>query len=72
MFWIIAAAVYVICPLDFDFIPIAGWVDDWIVAYMCYRKYRDGVAVTNSEVVDVQIVPNDVEVRPTLKSLNES
>jgi hypothetical protein len=30
----VAGVVYVICPLDFDFIPLLGWVDDGMVIYL--------------------------------------
>ena len=38
--WLLVGAVYVICPLDLDFIPIVGWIDDAIVAYLCVKKWR--------------------------------
>jgi uncharacterized membrane protein YkvA (DUF1232 family) len=38
--WLVAAVIYVICPLDFDFVPIAGWVDDVFVAYGCIKNWR--------------------------------
>jgi uncharacterized membrane protein YkvA (DUF1232 family) len=33
----IGALVYVVCPFDFDFVPVLGWVDDAVVAYMAWR-----------------------------------
>ncbi len=35
---VIGCILYVICPLDFDFIPIVGWVDD--VAVIGYTAVR--------------------------------
>jgi uncharacterized membrane protein YkvA (DUF1232 family) len=37
---VVGAALYVICPLDFDFIPVFGWIDDAIVIWMTYRKLQ--------------------------------
>src|SRR4051812_3882037 len=34
---VLAAAIYIICPLDFDFVPILGWVDDVAVGYYAYK-----------------------------------
>lgn len=47
--WFIAAMVYVVCPLDLDFIPIIGWIDDLVVAYMGIYQWRAGVAAQNAE-----------------------
>ena len=41
--WLVAAAIYVVCPIDFDFIPVVGWIDDFIVAYIGIRKWREGL-----------------------------
>jgi len=38
--WLIAGALYVICPFDFDFIPLVGWVDDVFVAYGCIKQWH--------------------------------
>lgn len=38
--WIMAAVLYFICPLDLDFIPLVGWCDDLVVAYLCTQKSR--------------------------------
>jgi Protein of unknown function (DUF1232) len=35
------AILYVVCPLDFDFIPIGGWVDDAIVMFMSIKALLD-------------------------------
>jgi uncharacterized membrane protein YkvA (DUF1232 family) len=43
--WLVAGFLYVVCPLDFDFIPVIGWIDDVIVAYCCIQKYRAGNAI---------------------------
>lgn len=40
-FWLIAAGIYVVCPLDLDFIPFVGWLDDILVAYLGYQKYQE-------------------------------
>jgi uncharacterized membrane protein YkvA (DUF1232 family) len=37
--WLVAGAIYVVCPLDFDFIPVIGWFDDAFVAYWCVKQY---------------------------------
>lgn len=55
--WLAAAFLYVICPLDFDFIPAIGWVDDVFVAMTGIRKFSAGMqsrrnaATTATEVV---------------------
>jgi hypothetical protein len=36
----LAAAIYIICPFDFDFIPVLGWVDDAAVGYYAYKAIR--------------------------------
>jgi len=41
--WLAAAFLYVICPLDFDFVPAIGWVDDVFVAMMGIRKFSAGM-----------------------------
>jgi uncharacterized membrane protein YkvA (DUF1232 family) len=33
----IGAIIYIVCPLDFDFIPVLGWVDDAAVGYYAYK-----------------------------------
>jgi uncharacterized membrane protein YkvA (DUF1232 family) len=45
---LIFAVVYVISPLDFDFIPIVGWIDDAAIVALVYKfiakeikKYED-------------------------------
>lgn len=38
--WLVAAAIYFLCPLDLDFIPLIGWVDDVFVAYHCIKRWR--------------------------------
>lgn len=34
MIAIIAGLIYIISPLDFDWIPIIGWIDDGVVFYL--------------------------------------
>jgi uncharacterized membrane protein YkvA (DUF1232 family) len=41
--WLAAAFLYVICPLDFDFVPAIGWVDDVFVAMTSIRKFSAGM-----------------------------
>jgi uncharacterized membrane protein YkvA (DUF1232 family) len=41
--WLVAAFVYVVCPLDFDFVPVVGWCDDLVVAYAGIQKFRTGM-----------------------------
>lgn len=40
---VIGAFAYVVCPLDFDFIPGLGWIDDaavvgWAMKYFANKK----------------------------------
>lgn len=37
MLIIVAAAIYIIWPFDFDFVPVLGWVDDLAVGYFAYK-----------------------------------
>jgi len=37
---VLACVAYVVCPLDFDFIPIIGWIDDAAVIVMTYQELR--------------------------------
>jgi uncharacterized membrane protein YkvA (DUF1232 family) len=50
--WLLIGAIYVICPLDFDFIPVVGWIDDAIVAYLCIRKWRAENAANDAAPAD--------------------
>lgn len=34
---LVFALIYVICPLDFDFIPIIGWIDDAAIVAIVYK-----------------------------------
>jgi len=55
--WLAAACLYVLCPLDFDFMPMIGWFDDLFVAVMGIRKFRQGMRdreTQESKVIDVQ------------------
>ena len=37
--WLLVMAIaYCICPLDFDFIPVVGWLDD--VGFLGYAGYK--------------------------------
>jgi len=38
--WIIGAALYLICPLDGDWIPVIGWIDDAFVLWIAAKKVR--------------------------------
>ena len=38
VFMALGCALYVICPLDFDFVPLLGWIDD--VALIVYTAYQ--------------------------------
>ncbi len=76
--WFIAAMVYVVCPLDMDFIPVIGWIDDVVVAYIGISKWRQGVRAqkeaeacekaqtSQSPVQEVELFPPLLmsEVRP--------
>jgi uncharacterized membrane protein YkvA (DUF1232 family) len=37
---VIATVLYVICPLDGDFIPVLGWLDDIVVIWLCIDYFR--------------------------------
>lgn len=32
--------LYVVCPLDFDFIPLLGWLDDAYVLHLMWRVWQ--------------------------------
>lgn len=37
--WLLVFAIlYAVCPLDFDFIPVLGWLDD--VGFLGYAGYN--------------------------------
>lgn len=37
--WLLIVAIaYCVCPLDFDFIPVVGWLDD--VGFLSYAGYK--------------------------------
>jgi hypothetical protein len=36
--WPLIAFAYAVCPLDGDFIPVLGWIDDGLVA--CFAAYK--------------------------------
>jgi uncharacterized membrane protein YkvA (DUF1232 family) len=38
VFWTTLCALYVLNPLDLDFIPFFGWIDDAFVIWLTYRK----------------------------------
>jgi uncharacterized membrane protein YkvA (DUF1232 family) len=48
--WIIGAALYCVCPLDGDFVPVVGWIDDAVVCWIAYRQVRKQMA---ANVIDV-------------------
>jgi hypothetical protein len=31
--------IYVVCPLDFDVVPLLGWLDDGAVVYLGFRMW---------------------------------
>jgi len=35
---IAACASYVVCPLDGDFVPFVGWIDDLIAIWWTWRQ----------------------------------
>jgi uncharacterized membrane protein YkvA (DUF1232 family) len=45
--WVIGSTLYVLCPLDFDFVPFFGWIDDafvvWLAAKNVLREMRRNV-----------------------------
>ncbi len=40
--WVVGCILYVICPLDFDFIPIVGWIDDVVVIGLTVEQVFSG------------------------------
>jgi len=48
--WVAGALLYVICPFDFDFIPVVGWIDDAFVVWLAAKKVRAEFA---GKVIDV-------------------
>jgi uncharacterized membrane protein YkvA (DUF1232 family) len=38
---VIMGLVYIISPLDFDWIPILGWADDGFVFYMLVKRLQN-------------------------------
>lgn len=45
----VLAALYVICPLDFDFIPLLGWCDDGFVLVLLSRVWAGPTLPSNPE-----------------------
>lgn len=39
-FALIAGLIYIISPLDFDWVPFIGWIDDGVAAYLVYRRLQ--------------------------------
>ncbi len=37
---LILGLIYIISPLDFDWIPVVGWVDDGIVFYLIIKRLQ--------------------------------
>jgi len=37
---LVLGLLYIISPLDFDWIPILGWVDDGFVGYMVIKRLQ--------------------------------
>jgi len=37
----ILGLIYIISPLDFDWIPIIGWIDDGIVFYLVVKRLQN-------------------------------
>lgn len=38
---LIFGLLYIISPLDFDWIPILGWIDDGFVAYLLIKRLQN-------------------------------
>lgn len=38
--FIVFGILYVIIPLDFDWIPIAGWIDDGLVIFFVIKRLQ--------------------------------
>lgn len=73
--WLVAAIIYVICPLDFDFIPVIGWVDDLFVAVMGIRKFTHGMRNLESQetkVIHVQPRPKTAARRIVEQDANQN
>jgi Protein of unknown function (DUF1232) len=40
--WVVLAlcVIWILSPLDGDFIPFLGWIDDVFAAYIAYRQFK--------------------------------
>ena len=40
--WVVLTlcVLWIISPLDLDFVPFLGWVDDAFAAYLAYRSFQ--------------------------------
>jgi uncharacterized membrane protein YkvA (DUF1232 family) len=47
--WYFLGVAYFICPLDLDFIFPIGYIDDAIVMYMAYKKWKSEAALQAEE-----------------------
>lgn len=58
--WLVAAGIYVVCPADFDFVPVLGWVDDAMVAYFAIQNWRKSVAARQTQVIEAQVFDAEI------------
>ena len=52
---IAACAAYVICPLDMDFIPFLGWVDDLMVVLLTRYQIKQWSAADQATAMPLVI-----------------
>lgn len=69
----VAAVIYVICPLDFDFLPLVGWVDDGVVLYLLKQLWagptlpqRNGRMSAFRKALEANVVAAITRVRKVL------
>lgn len=73
--WLVAAFLYWVCPLDFDFIPAIGFIDDIGVAILSIRKFRQGMRdreAQENKVIDVQPRPKTAARRIVEQDANQN
>jgi uncharacterized membrane protein YkvA (DUF1232 family) len=64
--WLLIAAciAYVICPLDFDFIPFLGWLDDLAVVLLTRRQVNQWTAAGAAEVASLIVHQPERQQQP--------
>lgn len=56
--WLVGAAAYFVCPLDFDFIPGIGWLDDLAVAGFAIKQFLAAGKTSTIERADKPAAPS--------------